>query len=99
MTSETITAAASGSWTLGDLPVRRIGFGAMRLTGSAAFHLGTPSDRDRGGGPGGRGRRGGGARGAGPAGGGRTRHDREERGRQGGSRGSGQQFSGARHVA
>jgi aryl-alcohol dehydrogenase-like predicted oxidoreductase len=47
MTSETITAAASGSWTLGDLPVRRIGFGAMRLTGSAAFHLGTPSDRDR----------------------------------------------------
>ncbi|MEV4450927.1 aldo/keto reductase [Streptomyces mirabilis] len=47
MTSETITAEASGSWTLGDLPVSRIGFGAMRLTGSAAFHLGTPSDRDR----------------------------------------------------
>jgi aryl-alcohol dehydrogenase-like predicted oxidoreductase len=47
MTSETITAAAAGTWTLGDLPVRRIGFGAMRLTGSAAFHLGTPSDRDR----------------------------------------------------
>ncbi|MFF1743707.1 aldo/keto reductase, partial [Streptomyces mirabilis] len=47
MTSETITAAASGTWTLGDLPVHRIGFGAMRLTGSAAFHLGTASDRDR----------------------------------------------------
>jgi aryl-alcohol dehydrogenase-like predicted oxidoreductase len=47
MTSETITAAAAGTWTLGDLPVRRIGFGAMRLTGSAAFHLGTPSGRDR----------------------------------------------------
>ncbi|MGW4817340.1 hypothetical protein ACWEPB_37660, partial [Kitasatospora cineracea] len=31
MTSQTITAAAAGSWTLGDLTVRRIGFGAMRL--------------------------------------------------------------------
>jgi aryl-alcohol dehydrogenase-like predicted oxidoreductase len=47
MTSETITADAAGSWKLGDLTVNRIGFGAMRLTGSAAFHLGTPSDRDR----------------------------------------------------
>lgn len=47
MTSQTITAAAAGTWKLGDLPVHRIGFGAMRLTGSAAFHLGTPSDRDR----------------------------------------------------
>ncbi|CAM5744714.1 putative oxidoreductase YdbC [Streptomyces afghaniensis 772] len=47
MTSQTITADASGTWKLGDLPVHRIGFGAMRLTGSAAFHLGTPSDRDR----------------------------------------------------
>nr|WP_205582944.1 aldo/keto reductase [Streptomyces acidiscabies] len=47
MTSEKITAADSGTWTLGDLTVNRIGFGAMRLTGSAAFHLGTPSDRDR----------------------------------------------------
>ncbi|MFJ8082203.1 aldo/keto reductase [Streptomyces sp. NPDC096205] len=46
MTSE-ITAAAAGTWTLGDLTVHRIGFGAMRLTGSAAFHHGTPSDRDR----------------------------------------------------
>lgn len=47
MTSETITAAASGTWELGDLPVRRLGFGAMRLTGSAAFHHGVPSDRSR----------------------------------------------------
>ncbi|MGW2035024.1 MULTISPECIES: aldo/keto reductase [Streptomyces] len=42
-----ITADASGTWELGDLPVHRIGFGTMRLTGSAAFHHGTPSDRDR----------------------------------------------------
>lgn len=47
MTAETITADASGTWKLGDLPVHRIGFGAMRLTGSAAFHNGTPSDRER----------------------------------------------------
>ena len=47
MTSETITAKASGTFTLGDLSVSRVGFGAMRLTGSAAFHHGTPSDRDR----------------------------------------------------
>ncbi|MGQ4385584.1 aldo/keto reductase [Streptomyces sp. SAS_270] len=47
MTSETITADAAGTWKLGDLNVNRIGFGAMRLTGSAAFHLGTPSDRER----------------------------------------------------
>ncbi|WP_405522334.1 aldo/keto reductase [Streptomyces canus] len=47
MTSETITADAAGTWTLGDLTVNRIGFGAMRLTGSAAFHFGTPSDRHR----------------------------------------------------
>ncbi|MGW3495354.1 oxidoreductase [Streptomyces sp. NPDC001020] len=47
MTSQTITAGAAGIWKLGDLPVNRIGFGAMRLTGSAAFHLGTTSDRER----------------------------------------------------
>jgi pyridoxine 4-dehydrogenase len=47
MTSETITADAAGTWALGDLTVNRIGFGAMRLTGSAAFHFGTPSDRQR----------------------------------------------------
>ena len=47
MSSQTITADAAGTWKLGDLPVHRLGFGAMRLTGSAAFHHGTPSDRDR----------------------------------------------------
>ncbi|GAA4309169.1 aldo/keto reductase [Streptomyces venetus] len=47
MSSQTITADAAGTWTLGDLSVHRIGLGAMRLTGSAAFHHGTPSDRDR----------------------------------------------------
>ncbi|MGW4867658.1 oxidoreductase [Streptomyces chartreusis] len=47
MTSETITADAAGTWRLGDLSVSRVGFGAMRLTGSAAFHHGTPSDRER----------------------------------------------------
>ncbi|MFF8427953.1 aldo/keto reductase [Streptomyces sp. NPDC016566] len=47
MTAETITADASGTFEFGDLPVHRIGFGAMRLTGSAAFHLGTVSDRAR----------------------------------------------------
>jgi pyridoxine 4-dehydrogenase len=47
MTSAKITAAAAGTWKLGDLTVNRVGFGAMRLTGSAAFNLGTPSDRDR----------------------------------------------------
>jgi aryl-alcohol dehydrogenase-like predicted oxidoreductase len=47
MTSEMITAAASGTWKLGDLTVNRLGFGAMRLTGSGAFDQGDPSDRDR----------------------------------------------------
>ncbi|KAA2264600.1 aldo/keto reductase [Solihabitans fulvus] len=47
MTTETITAANAGTWQLGDLTVNRIGFGAMRLTGSAAFDLGTPSNRER----------------------------------------------------
>ncbi|MGW0390582.1 aldo/keto reductase [Streptomyces sp. NPDC003042] len=44
MTSETITATASGTWQLGDLTVNRIGFGSMRLTHMAD---GSPSDRDR----------------------------------------------------
>ncbi len=47
MPSETITAAAAGTWKLGGLTVNRVGFGAMRLTGSAAFDLGTPSNRER----------------------------------------------------
>jgi aryl-alcohol dehydrogenase-like predicted oxidoreductase len=42
-----LPAAAAGTWKLGDLTVNRVGFGAMRLTGSAAFDLGTPSDRER----------------------------------------------------
>ncbi|MBF8186418.1 GNAT family N-acetyltransferase [Nonomuraea sp. K274] len=45
--SGTSPAAAAGTWKLGDLTVNRVGFGAMRLTGSAAFDLGTPSDRER----------------------------------------------------
>lgn len=48
MTSETITAAAAGTWQLGDLTVNRIGLGAMRLSQNGeAFGNGTPSDRDR----------------------------------------------------
>ncbi|MEU4505994.1 aldo/keto reductase [Streptomyces sp. NPDC024089] len=49
MTTETITAAASGSWTLGDLAVHRIGFGAMRLTqnGEAFAADAAPGDRRR----------------------------------------------------
>lgn len=47
VTLETAHAAASGTWRLGDLTVHRLGFGAMRLTGSAAFHDGTPADRSR----------------------------------------------------
>ncbi|GGQ08932.1 oxidoreductase [Streptomyces roseolilacinus] len=46
MTTETITADAAGTWNLGDMTVNRLGFGAMRLTGSAAFHLGRPRDRE-----------------------------------------------------
>jgi len=40
-----VTADAAGTWTLGDLPVNRLGFGAMRLTGTAAFDHGVPRDR------------------------------------------------------
>jgi pyridoxine 4-dehydrogenase len=47
VTAQTVDASTSGTWILGDLTVNRLGFGAMRLTGSAAFNLGTPSDRDR----------------------------------------------------
>jgi aryl-alcohol dehydrogenase-like predicted oxidoreductase len=46
MDSEKVTAATAGTWEIGDLTVNRIGFGAMRLTGSAAFGLGTPRNRD-----------------------------------------------------
>jgi pyridoxine 4-dehydrogenase len=46
MTSGAITAAAAGTWKIGDLTVNRLGFGAMRLTGSAAFGHGPPANRD-----------------------------------------------------
>ncbi|MGW5353112.1 oxidoreductase [Streptomyces sp. NPDC004031] len=46
-TSPSVTADAAGTWRLGDLTVRRIGLGAMRLTGTAAFHNGVPRDRDQ----------------------------------------------------
>ena len=45
MTHPAVTAAAAGTWTLGDLTVNRLGFGAMRLTGPAPFDGGPPSDR------------------------------------------------------
>ncbi|UKY47509.1 aldo/keto reductase [Streptomyces inhibens] len=49
MTSEAITAAASGTWKIGDLEINRIGFGAMRLTqnGEAFAADAAPSDRGR----------------------------------------------------
>ncbi|MFE2549362.1 aldo/keto reductase [Streptomyces sp. NPDC059355] len=48
-TSRTVTAAASGTWRLGDLEVNRLGFGAMRLTqdGPAFAPGAAPSDRGR----------------------------------------------------
>jgi pyridoxine 4-dehydrogenase len=47
MESTTITADAAGTWQLGDRTVSRLGFGAMRLTGSLPFEKGRPSDRER----------------------------------------------------
>ncbi|MFJ3088801.1 aldo/keto reductase [Streptomyces sp. NPDC086838] len=49
MNSHSLTAAAAGTWRLGDLTVNRIGFGAMRLTqnGAAFSDERTPHDRDR----------------------------------------------------
>ncbi|MEU9125776.1 oxidoreductase [Streptomyces sp. NPDC048506] len=47
MASDEVSAGAAGTWRLGDLTVNRIGLGAMRLTGSAAFHEGTPRDRSQ----------------------------------------------------
>jgi aryl-alcohol dehydrogenase-like predicted oxidoreductase len=49
MTSQTINAAAAGTWTLGDRTVNRIGFGAMRLpqTGEAFAADAVPRDRDQ----------------------------------------------------
>jgi pyridoxine 4-dehydrogenase len=42
-----MNAAAAGTWRLGDLEVNRLGFGAMRLTGTLPFHKGEPGDRDQ----------------------------------------------------
>src|SRR4051794_22428548 len=44
MVSGTTTAAAAGTWTLGDRTVNRLGFGAMRLTGTGG--MGSGEDRD-----------------------------------------------------
>ncbi|AQZ62612.1 Aldo-keto reductase [[Actinomadura] parvosata subsp. kistnae] len=41
------TSASAGTWKLGDLTVNRIGFGAMRLTGRAAFTDDVSGDRER----------------------------------------------------
>ncbi|MFC9324904.1 oxidoreductase [Kitasatospora sp. NPDC057015] len=47
--SATVTAAAAGTWMLGDRQVNRLGFGAMRLTGNGmgGNSDGAPIDRDR----------------------------------------------------
>ncbi|MFG2417083.1 aldo/keto reductase [Streptomyces goshikiensis] len=49
MTSQTITAAASDTWKLGDLTVNRMGFGTMRLMqhGEAFVAGAVPRDRDQ----------------------------------------------------
>jgi pyridoxine 4-dehydrogenase len=47
MTPHTNTAPATSTWRLGDLTVNRVGFGAMRLTGTAPFDDGVPRDRER----------------------------------------------------
>ncbi|WP_028652004.1 aldo/keto reductase [Nocardioides halotolerans] len=40
------SSADAGTWRLGDRTVTRLGFGAMRLTGTRPFHAGVPRDRD-----------------------------------------------------
>jgi pyridoxine 4-dehydrogenase len=45
VTAPALPAAAAGTWRPGDLTVNRLGFGAMRLTGSVPFAQGAPSDR------------------------------------------------------
>jgi pyridoxine 4-dehydrogenase len=49
MTSDLLGAAAAGTWTLGDLTVKRIGFGAMRLPqyGQAFASGAVPRDREQ----------------------------------------------------
>ncbi|MET8132963.1 oxidoreductase [Streptomyces sp. NPDC005251] len=48
MISDTTTAAAAGTWLLGDREVNRLGFGTMRLTGNGmrGNSAGAPADRD-----------------------------------------------------
>jgi pyridoxine 4-dehydrogenase len=48
MTAKTSTAAAAGTWQLGDQVVNRMGFGAMRLTQTGAAFSGTAVPADRG---------------------------------------------------
>ncbi|MEE1770121.1 aldo/keto reductase [Streptomyces sp. JV185] len=38
---------STSTWKLGDLTVNRVGFGAMRLTGTAPYDRGVPRDRER----------------------------------------------------
>ncbi|MDK0521460.1 aldo/keto reductase [Streptomyces sp. ML-6] len=47
MSTRTNAPAASGTWRLGDLTVNRVGFGAMRLTGTEPFDGGVPRDREQ----------------------------------------------------
>ncbi|CAM5267414.1 aldo/keto reductase [Streptomyces californicus] len=49
MTSQTVNAADSGTWMLGDRTVNRLGFGTMRLpqTGEAFSPTAPPRDRDQ----------------------------------------------------
>ncbi|GGV00616.1 oxidoreductase [Streptomyces albospinus] len=47
MTSDTVSARDAGTCLLGCFTVNRIGLGAMRLTGGAAFHEGAPRDRSQ----------------------------------------------------
>ncbi|MGW1069809.1 aldo/keto reductase [Streptomyces aureus] len=47
MSPQTNNAAAAGTWRLGDLTVNRVGFGAMRLTGTEPFDAGVPRDREQ----------------------------------------------------
>jgi pyridoxine 4-dehydrogenase len=47
VSSPALDATAAGTWRLGDRTVSRLGFGAMRLTGSLPFSQGEPSDRAR----------------------------------------------------
>ncbi|MES9508850.1 aldo/keto reductase [Streptomyces sp. NPDC000609] len=45
--TDTTATTPTHTWQLGDLTVNRVGFGAMRLTGTAPFDRGVPRDRGR----------------------------------------------------